>query len=54
MKRELKKVNERCEELNIELVSEKDEVEKLRSTVEDEERKSTELRQFLNGLMKQK
>lgn len=53
-KRELKKANEKIEDLSLELSTSQDEAEKLKQSVEDEERKATELRQFVNGLMKQK
>lgn len=53
-KRQLKKANQRGDELSLEYITEKEESEKLKTSIDDEERKSSELRQFVNGLMKQK
>ena len=50
----MKKANEKIEELSLELITEKEDTDKLKSSVDDEERKAAELRQFVNGLMKQK
>ena len=53
-KRELKKATEAKDELGFDITTQQEEVTRLQQALEEEERKSAELRQFLSGLMKQK
>ena len=50
----VKKINEKGEELNMNLSHKSEELRKCEESLQEEERKASELREFLKGLMKQK